>query len=107
MGFVWGGLVRVLLVHHVTWSINSVCHLWGTRPYDTRDHSRDNLIFGILGLGEGWHNAHHAFPASARQGLHWWKPDPSYYLIWLMGKVGLASDIRVPDSDRIEAKRRR
>ncbi len=107
LGFVWGGLVRIFIVHHVTWSINSVCHLWGTRPYETHDHSRDNALFGVLALGEGWHNTHHAFPASARQGLKWWQPDVSYYIIWTLGKLGLARDIRVPDAARVEAKRRR
>ncbi|HUR53025.1 MAG TPA: acyl-CoA desaturase, partial [Gemmataceae bacterium] len=62
LGFLWGGLVRVFLVHHVTWSVNSVCHLWGSRPYPEKDRSRNNLLFGILAMGEGWHNNHHAFP---------------------------------------------
>ncbi|WP_428940970.1 acyl-CoA desaturase [Fontivita pretiosa] len=96
MGLLWGGLVRIFLVHHVTWSINSVCHLWGTRPFETHDHSRNNLVFGIVGMGEGWHNNHHAFPASARHGLRWWQIDFSYYLIRLMSIVGLAWDIRLP-----------
>ncbi len=107
MGFVWGGLLRVFLVHHLTWSINSVCHIWGSQPFETHDRSRDNAVMGILALGEGWHNTHHAFPASARQGLTWWKPDISYYLIWMMGKVGLVSDIRVPDAARVAAKVKR
>jgi stearoyl-CoA desaturase (delta-9 desaturase) len=55
-GLLWGGLVRIFLVHHVTWSINSVCHLWGRRPYRSNDQSRNNFVFGVLGLGEGWHN---------------------------------------------------
>jgi stearoyl-CoA desaturase (delta-9 desaturase) len=105
LGFVWGGLVRVLLLHHVTWSINSVCHLWGTRPYRSHDHSRNNAIFGVLALGEGWHNNHHAFPASARHGLRWWQIDVSYLIIWCMSKVGLASDVRVPSRERMLAKR--
>jgi stearoyl-CoA desaturase (delta-9 desaturase) len=67
-GFVWGGLVRILLVHHVTWSINSVCHLWGRRPYRSGDESRNNFLFGVLAFGEGWHNTHHAFPTSAATG---------------------------------------
>jgi stearoyl-CoA desaturase (Delta-9 desaturase) len=72
-GFVWGGLVRILFVHHVTWSINSVCHVWGRQPFKSRDESRNNALFGIFGLGEGWHNTHHAFPTSARHGLRWWQ----------------------------------
>lgn len=105
LGFIWGGLVRVLLLHHVTWSINSVCHIWGTRPFRSHDESRNNAVFGVLAMGEGWHNNHHAFPTSARHGLRWWEVDVSWMLIWGMSKVGLASGVRVPGPDRIEAKR--
>jgi stearoyl-CoA desaturase (delta-9 desaturase) len=96
-GFIWGGLVRVFLVHHVTWSVNSVCHLWGGRPFPVPDESRNNALFGVLALGEGWHNNHHAFPSSARHGLRWWQVDVSYWLIRLLGACGLAWRIRVPD----------
>ena len=96
LGFFWGGLVRVFLVHHVTWSVNSICHLWGTRAYPEADESRNNLIFGILALGEGWHNNHHAFPTSARHGLRWWQIDVSYYVIRCLALVGLAWKIRLP-----------
>ena len=105
LGLIWGGLVRIFLVHHVTWSVNSVCHLWGARPFSSHDHSRNNLLFGVLAFGEGWHNNHHAFPTSARHGLSWWQIDVSYMLIRLMGLLGLAKDIRVPSPERIEAKR--
>jgi len=105
LGFIWGGLARVFLVHHVTWSINSVCHLWGTRPFRSHDESRNNAILGVLGLGEGWHNNHHAFPASARHGLRWWEFDLSYLIIVGMSKIGLASDIRTPSADRLASKR--
>ena len=105
LGFLWGGLVRVFLVHHVTWSINSVCHLWGTRPFRTHDESRNNAIFGVLALGEGWHNNHHAFPTSARHGLRWWQFDASYLIIWIMSKIGLAYDVRTPPRDRVISKR--
>jgi stearoyl-CoA desaturase (delta-9 desaturase) len=96
LGLLWGGLVRVFLVHHVTWSVNSVCHLWGRRPYPDRDRSRNNLLFGILAMGEGWHNNHHAFPTSARHGLRWWQLDASYYLIRLLAWLGLAWKVRLP-----------
>ncbi len=105
LGFVWGGLARVFLVHHVTWSVNSICHLWGTQPFASHDHSRNNPIVGVLGFGEGWHNNHHAFPASARHGLRWWEIDVSYLLIRLMALCGLARNIRVPSPERIAAKR--
>ncbi len=106
-GFLWGGLVRILLVHHITWSVNSVCHLWGTSPFRTGDHSRNNAIVGVLALGEGWHNNHHAFPTSARHGLSWWQFDPSYLLIRGMALVGLAWNVRVPNRQRVMAKRKR
>ncbi len=96
LGFLWGGLVRVFLVHHLTWSINSICHLWGSRPYDRGDQSRNNIIFGVLGLGEGWHNNHHAFPSSARHGLRWWQLDVSYLVIRVLAWVGLARAVCVP-----------
>ncbi len=95
-GLVWGGLVRVFLVHHVTWSVNSVCHLWGRRPYRTGDESRNNFLFGVLALGEGWHNSHHAFPASARHGLRWWQPDASYLVIRALALLRLAWNVKVP-----------
>jgi stearoyl-CoA desaturase (delta-9 desaturase) len=106
LGLVWGGLVRIMLVHHITWSINSVCHIWGTRPFKSNDQSRNNALFGILGFGEGWHNNHHAFPTSARHGLRWWEIDASWIIIWTMAKVGLVWNVRVPPLHRIEAKRR-
>jgi stearoyl-CoA desaturase (delta-9 desaturase) len=104
LGLLWGGFVRVLFVHHVTWSINSVCHIWGSRGYDCADHSKNNVLFGILAFGEGWHNNHHAFPASARHGLKWWQFDISYITIRLMSLVGLASQIRTPSKERMKAK---
>ena len=97
---IWGGLVRIFLVHHVTWSVNSACHIWGTRPYASNDQSTDNFIFGVLAMGEGWHNAHHAFPTSARHGLRWWKIDFSWYTIKLMKMLGLAWDIKVPTKEQ-------
>ena len=104
LGFLWGGLARIFLVHHITWSINSVCHVWGTRPFRIPDESRNNFVFGVLGLGEGWHNNHHAFPTSARHGLRWWQFDASYLLIRTMERVGLAWNVRVPSDAAIRAK---
>jgi stearoyl-CoA desaturase (Delta-9 desaturase) len=105
LGFLWGGLLRVFLVHHVTWSINSVCHIWGTRPFRSHDESRNNFVFGVIGLGEGWHNNHHAFPASARHGLRWWEFDFSYWLIRGLAMIGLAWKVRLPGADALAAKR--
>jgi stearoyl-CoA desaturase (Delta-9 desaturase) len=98
-GFLWGGLVRVLLGHHVTWCVNSVCHLWGSRPYRSNDESRNNPIVGVLAMGEGWHNNHHAFPTSARQGLRWWQLDFGYYLICVLAWLGFTWNVRVPTAE--------
>lgn len=96
LGLVWGGLARIFMVHHVTWSINSICHLWGQQPYKVADHSRNNFIVGLLALGEGWHNNHHAFPTSARHGLRWWQVDMSYWTIQLLSFFRLAWNIKQP-----------
>jgi stearoyl-CoA desaturase (delta-9 desaturase) len=96
LGLVWGGLVRIFVTHHITWSINSICHVFGSRDYDTHDDSRNNLLCGLLGLGEGWHNNHHAFPTSARHGLAWWQLDASWLIIRGMEFVGLAWNVRLP-----------
>ena len=104
LGFIWGGLVRIFIVHHMTWSINSVCHIWGTQPFDTHDHSKNNAIMGVFAFGEGWHNNHHAFQASARHGLRWWELDLSYMIIWGMEKLGLVYDVRIPSKSRVSAK---
>jgi stearoyl-CoA desaturase (Delta-9 desaturase) len=103
---IWGGLVRIFLVHHVTWSINSACHLWGRRPFHSDDSSRNNLVFGYLALGEGWHNTHHAFPTSARHGLRWWQFDLSYWVIRALAALRLAWDVRVPTKAMQQHKRR-
>jgi stearoyl-CoA desaturase (delta-9 desaturase) len=95
-GLLWGGLARIFLVHHVTWSVNSVCHLWGRRPFANGDQSRNNFLFGILALGEGWHNNHHAFPSSARHGLRWWQIDVSYWIIRGLALLGLAWNVKLP-----------
>lgn len=105
LGFLWGGLARILVVHHITWSINSVCHIWGSQPFRSHDESRNNWLFGLLGLGEGWHNNHHAFPTSARHGLFWWQVDVSYWIIRGMERLGLATEVKVPTIESMEAKR--
>lgn len=105
-GLIWGGLARIFLVHHITWSVNSACHLWGARPYWSKDQSRDNPLFGVLALGEGWHATHHAFPTSARHGLLWWQLDISYYLIRLLAWLRLAWNVRLPSVEHIQRARR-
>ncbi len=93
-GFVWGGLVRIFLLNHVTWSVNSVCHVFGSRAYETPDRSTNQWLVGLLAFGEGWHNNHHAFPRSAFHGLKWWQVDLSAYSIRLMERLGLVSGVR-------------
>jgi stearoyl-CoA desaturase (delta-9 desaturase) len=89
----WGGPVRIFLQHHVTWSINSVCHFFGRRRFDVEDHSTNVLWLAIPSLGEAWHHNHHAFPRSARHGLRWWEIDLSAALISFLEKVGLAWNV--------------
>ena len=103
-GLLWGGLVRLFFVHHSTWSINSICHLFGSSPFKTEDQSRNNLVCAVLTFGEGWHNNHHAFPTSARHGLRWWQFDPTYYTIKAMKWVHLAWDIRLPEGEQVAAR---
>jgi stearoyl-CoA desaturase (delta-9 desaturase) len=93
-GLLWGGLVRVFFVHHVTWSVNSVCHTWGSRPYETSDRSHNNWLAGILGMGEGYHNNHHRWPRAAIHGMDRWQFDASAWLIQLLEKLRLATDVR-------------
>ena len=92
-GLVWGGLVRIFFVHHVTWSVNSVCHFFGSRRFDIDDHSTNVGWLAVLSLGESWHHNHHAFPRSAYHGLRWWEVDPSGLIIAGMQKVGLAWNV--------------
>jgi len=103
-GAVWGGVLRIFLLQHVTWSINSVCHVWGKSPFASNDHSRNNFPIAIVSLGEGWHNNHHAFPTSARHGLRWWQFDSSYLIIKAMSFVGLARNLRLPSEAAMDAK---
>ncbi len=95
-GLLWGGLCRIFLVHHMTWSINSACHLWGSRPHRVGDESRNNWFCALATLGEGWHNNHHAFPRSARHGLDPRQIDASYWLIVLLQRCRLVWDVRLP-----------
>ncbi|HVE67991.1 MAG TPA: acyl-CoA desaturase [Solirubrobacteraceae bacterium] len=92
-GLLWGGAVRMLVLHHVTYSINSLCHFFGHRRFDTGDESRNLAWLSLLSLGEAWHNNHHAFPTSAVHGLRRWQPDPSAFVIRALEKMGLAWDV--------------
>jgi len=92
-GLLWGGLVRIFFVHHVTWSVNSVCHFVGGRRFDTDDRSTNVLWLALPSLGESWHHNHHAFPRSAAHGLRRWELDPSAAIIAAMERMGLAWNV--------------
>jgi stearoyl-CoA desaturase (delta-9 desaturase) len=92
-GLLWGGLVRVFLLHHVTWSINSVCHFFGRRRFATDDKSTNVWWLALPSMGEAWHHNHHAFPRSAVHGLGRFELDPSSWVIWTMEKLGLVWDV--------------
>jgi stearoyl-CoA desaturase (delta-9 desaturase) len=94
--FVWGIFVRTVLVWHISWSVNSVAHLWGYRNYATGEGSRNNLLVGFISNGEGWHNNHHAHPNAAMHGHRWWELDVTYRTIRMLAALGLARDIVMP-----------
>jgi len=97
IGFLWGGPFRQFVALQITFAVNSICHLWGTRPYATADGSRNNLFLGVIAFGDGWHNNHHAFPYSARHGFHWWQPDLTWSVIRLMECAGLVWQVKRPN----------
>jgi stearoyl-CoA desaturase (delta-9 desaturase) len=99
--FFWASLVRVFLLHHVTWSINSVCHMIGDRPFVARDKSANFWPLAVLSFGESWHNMHHADPTAARHGVLRGQIDESARVIWLFEKLGWATDVRWPKPERL------
>jgi stearoyl-CoA desaturase (Delta-9 desaturase) len=103
--FFWASLVRIALLHHVTWSINSICHTFGSEEFEVRDKSRNVAWLAIASFGESWHNLHHADPTCARHGALKGQLDPSARVIWAAEKLGWAYDVRWPDEDRLAAKR--
>jgi stearoyl-CoA desaturase (delta-9 desaturase) len=102
--FFWASLIRVALLHHVTWSINSICHTFGQESFDVRDKSRNVAWLAIASFGESWHNLHHADPTCARHGALKGQIDEAARVIWALEKLGLAYDVRWPDADRLTAK---
>jgi stearoyl-CoA desaturase (delta-9 desaturase) len=102
--FIWGSLVRVFLLHHVTWSINSICHFYGKEAYRARDESKNVWPLSVISFGESWHNNHHAFPWSARLGLKKWEIDPGWYTIKLLKATRLISRVKVPTREQMAAR---
>jgi stearoyl-CoA desaturase (Delta-9 desaturase) len=105
-GLLWGGFVRITVVNHVTWAVNSVCHTFGERPFDIKDESRNNWLIGLLAFGEGWHHNHHAFPAMAYHGMSWRQFDLSAIIIRLLAKFKLATNVKMPSTELIERRRK-
>jgi len=103
--FFWASLVRVALLHHVTWSINSICHTWGERPFVTKDRSVNVWWLAILSMGESWHNLHHADPTCARHGVDKGQLDTSARLIRWFEQAGWVRDVRWPKQERLAARR--
>ncbi len=103
-GLVWGGLVRLFFNHHVTWSVNSICHFFGNRPFTTSDQSTNNWVLALPSLGESWHHNHHVFPTSAFHGLSWRQVDLSGWMIAIWEKIGLVRNVRKPTTEQIGRK---
>ncbi|MFZ4701476.1 MAG: acyl-CoA desaturase, partial [Candidatus Methylumidiphilus sp.] len=98
---VWGFVISTVVLFHATFTINSLCHVWGNRRYNTRDDSRNNLWLALLTFGEGWHNNHHHYPRSARQGFFWWEIDLTYYLLKLLSWLGIIWELKpIPEGIR-------
>ena len=105
MAFLWAGVVRVVVLHHVTWGINSLGHMFGSRPFRTRDRSTNVALLCVLSLGDSWHNGHHAFPTLARHGVDRGQVDLSAGLIRILERIGWATDVRWPAAQPLAARR--
>jgi stearoyl-CoA desaturase (Delta-9 desaturase) len=99
---VWGFLVSTVLLYHGTFTVNSVAHLFGSRRYETRDNSRNNLFVALITLGEGWHNNHHFYPTSERQGFKWWELDVAHYTLRVLSWFGVVWDLRTPPGREVQ-----
>ena len=99
--------VSTVLLWHATFTVNSVAHRFGRRRYDTPDDSRNCWPVALATLGEGWHNNHHHYPRSVRQGFVWWELDPTYYVLRALGALGVVHDLRTPSARALAARRQR
>jgi stearoyl-CoA desaturase (Delta-9 desaturase) len=104
-GLVWGGLIRIAAYQHATFSVNSICHMFGRQEYRSRDEARNNWLVAVLVFGEGWHNNHHAFPVSARHGLTRRQVDVSWLVIRALERLRLVWNVKVPDAAQLERRR--
>jgi stearoyl-CoA desaturase (delta-9 desaturase) len=104
-GLLWGGLVRIFVLNHATFAVNSICHAFGARDFETKDESRNNWLIAALTFGEGWHNNHHAFPAMAYHGMGWRQFDPTAVVIKFLEKVKLAKNVKLPRPELVERRR--
>ena len=105
MLLVWGFFISTVFLYHVTYSVNSIAHLFGSRRFRTNDDSRNNWWVALFTLGEGWHNNHHHYQSSARQGFYWWEIDVTYYGLWLLARLGLVWDLRPVPHHMLERDR--
>jgi len=107
-GLIWGGLVRVFVLHHATFSVNSACHLWGRRPFTTRvdDRATNFAPLALLSMGENWHNLHHSCPTLARHGVDRYQLDSTARLIWILQRAGAVWDVNWPVAERLDRRRR-
>jgi stearoyl-CoA desaturase (delta-9 desaturase) len=106
-GVLWGGLVRIAFTNHVTFAVNSLCHMFGRRPFETGDESRNNALVAALTLGEGWHNNHHAFPAAAYHGIGRRQVDATGLLIRVLARLGLVWNVRTAPPPVVQARKLR
>jgi stearoyl-CoA desaturase (Delta-9 desaturase) len=106
-GLLWGGFVRMAFFSQITYSVNSFGHMFGSRPFETRDESRNNWVLGVLGFGDGWHNNHHAFPAMASHGMRRREIDPSGLVIRLLEALGLVWNVKSPPPEPLVERKRR
>lgn len=102
VGLLWGFFISTVILYHTTFAINSLCHMFGNRRYATPEASKNSLWLAFLTLGEGWHNNHHHYPSSCRQGFFWWEVDISFYIIKTLGWLGIVWDIREPPAELLQ-----
>lgn len=102
----WGAFMSTVLLYHGTFAINSLAHILGRRRFETGDESRNSLLLALITLGEGWHNNHHRYPGSERQGFYWWEIDVSHYVLTLLAKLGVVWDLREPPARIYEEAKR-